>query len=136
GISRAGTDDRICGGDRHAAGGDKTDVRIVVDTQQISGKLLTPETTAVAHPALLFVSRLGRRPKRELNLDADLSAYRSMRLSPAENRVLTAPSRFAGDVLVVESEHDTVIPHSVVENYLRAFAIAAGSVTHSVLRDA
>jgi len=39
-----------------------TDVRIVVDTQQISGKLLTPETTAVAHPALLFVSRLGRQP--------------------------------------------------------------------------
>ena len=215
-----------------------TDVRIVVDTQQISGKLLTPETTAVAHPALLFVhgwggsqrrdiakakqlvprgytcltfnlrghartrrqfervtrvqnlrdvlgaydflvaqpgvaaERIGLvgssyggylavlltaermvrwlalrapaiykdadfdRPKRELNLDAGLSAYRGVRLSPAENRVLTAASRFAGDVLVVESEHDTVIPHQVVENYLRAFAVAARSVTHSVLRGA
>ena len=47
-----------------------------------------------------------------------------------------AASRFAGDVLVVESEHDTVIPHQVVENYLRAFAVAARSVTHSVLRGA
>ena len=43
-----------------------TDVRIVVDTQQISGKLLTPETTAVAHPALLFVHGWGGSQRRDI----------------------------------------------------------------------
>jgi hypothetical protein len=76
------------------------------------------------------------RPKRELNLDAALPAYRNMRLSPEENRVLTSASRFTGHVLIVESEHDTVIPHQVIENYLHAFALAARSVTHCVLRRA
>ena len=59
-----------------------------------------------------------------------------MRLSPEENRVLTSASRFTGDVLLVESEHDTVIPHQVIENYLHAFAVAARSVTHYVLKRA
>ena len=76
------------------------------------------------------------RPKRELSLDAALPSYRNMRLSPEENRVLTSASRFTGDVLIVESEHDTVIPHQVIENYLHAFAVAARSVTHCVLRRA
>ena len=76
------------------------------------------------------------RPKRQLNLDAALPAYRSMRLSPEENRVLTSASHFTGDVLIVESEHDTVIPHQVIENYLHAFAVAARSVTHYVLKRA
>ena len=50
--------------------------------------------------------------------------------------MLTSASRFTGDVLIVESEHDTVIPHQVIENYLHAFAVAARSVTHCVLRRA
>ena len=33
------------------------------------------------------------RPKRELNLDAALPAYRNMRLSPEENRALALASR-------------------------------------------
>jgi alpha-beta hydrolase superfamily lysophospholipase len=76
------------------------------------------------------------RPKRELNLDLDLPAYRRRRLAPAENVALTAASRFDGDVLVVESEHDTVIPHPVIENYLNAFEAAAASVRHEVLAGA
>jgi pimeloyl-ACP methyl ester carboxylesterase len=75
------------------------------------------------------------RPKRELNLDPDLPAYRRRSLPPEANMVLTAASRFAGDVLIVESEHDTVIPHPVIANYLRAFA-AAASVSHEVIKNA
>jgi len=75
------------------------------------------------------------RPKRQLNLDPDLPAYRRRRLEPSDNIALAAATRFAGDVLIVESEHDSVIPHPVIANYLRAFA-AAGSVEHEVLRDA
>ena len=76
------------------------------------------------------------RPKRELNLDATLAAYRMSTLSPHENRALGAAARFAGDVLVVESEQDQVIPRPVIENYLRAFAGTARSLTHRRLAGA
>ena len=75
------------------------------------------------------------RPKRELNLDPDLPAYRRRRLERSDNIALAAAARFEGDVHVVESEHDTVIPHPVIANYLRAFA-AAASVEHEVIPDA
>jgi dienelactone hydrolase len=72
------------------------------------------------------------RPKRQLNLDPDLCAYRRRALAPSDNMVLAAASRFEGDVLIAESERDTVIPHPVIDNYVRAFG-AAGSVRHEVL---
>lgn len=74
-------------------------------------------------------------PKRELNLDPDLPAYRRRRLEPSDNIALAAAAHFEGDVLIVESEHDTVIPHPVIANYVRAFDGAA-SLQHEVLRDA
>ena len=75
------------------------------------------------------------RPKRQLNLDPDLPAFRRRRVTPEENRALEQASRFTGDVLLVESEHDDVIPAPVVENYRRAFR-AAASVTHELMRGA
>jgi dienelactone hydrolase len=75
------------------------------------------------------------RPKRELNLDPELPAYRRRVLSPAENRALACAARFGGDVLLVESEHDTVNPRQVVLNYRAAFT-AARSVTHEVVTGA
>jgi pimeloyl-ACP methyl ester carboxylesterase len=75
------------------------------------------------------------RPKRQLNMEADLRAYRETALRPSDTRVLRAASRFRGDVLVVESERDHVIPHQVIDNYLRAFG-AAHSATHLVIRGA
>jgi uncharacterized protein len=75
------------------------------------------------------------RPKRQLNLDADLPEYRRRRLDPNENRALASASRFEGDVLIVESQTDTIIPAQVIDNYSRAF-IAAHSVSHRVLAEA
>jgi pimeloyl-ACP methyl ester carboxylesterase len=75
------------------------------------------------------------RPKRQLNLDADLPAYRRRSLDSNENRVLTSASRFEGDVLIVESQTDTIIPAQVIDNYGRAFT-AARSVSHRVLAQA
>jgi uncharacterized protein len=75
------------------------------------------------------------RPKRELNLDADLPAYRRRALGPADNRALRSAAAFAGDVLVVESEHDTVIPGQVLANYLKSLS-AAQSVTHKIIAGA
>lgn len=75
------------------------------------------------------------RPKTALNLDGDLPAYRASRLAPEDNLALRNAARFEGDVLLVESENDTVIPHQVVENYRAAFS-AAASVTHHLLERA
>jgi len=75
------------------------------------------------------------RPKRQLNLDPDLCAYRRRALAPSDNMVLAAASRFEGDVLIAESEHDTVIPSPVIANYVHAFG-AAASVRHEVLTGA
>ncbi|RIX76782.1 alpha/beta hydrolase family protein [Acidovorax cavernicola] len=52
---------------------------------------------------------------------SDLVAYRRTLVGPDDNRALAACAAFAGDVLIVESEDDQVVPHPVVENYLAAF---------------
>lgn len=75
------------------------------------------------------------RPKTALNLDGDLPAYRRRRLGPEDNLALRNAARFAGDVLLVESENDTVIPRQVVENYRAAFS-AAASVSHHLMEHA
>ena len=59
-------------------------------------------------------------PKRRLTGD-DLTLYRQTAIEPEKNRALAACEDFIGDVLVVESEHDTIVPHPVIENYLGAF---------------
>ena len=59
-------------------------------------------------------------PKRRLNGD-DLTLYRQTAIEPEKNRALAACEDFFGDVLIVESEHDTIVPHPVIENYLGAF---------------
>jgi len=75
------------------------------------------------------------RPKTALNLDGDLPAYRASRLGPEDNLALRNAARFRGDVLLVESENDTVIPRQVIENYRAAFS-AATSVTHHLMQHA
>lgn len=59
-------------------------------------------------------------PKHRLDKNA-LAAYRRGRVSAEENRALRACAQFGGDALVVESEHDDIIPHAVIANYLAAF---------------
>lgn len=76
------------------------------------------------------------RPKRELNLDGELPAYRRRRLAPRDNRVLAVAARFTGDVLVVQAGRDTVIPAQVLANYVAAFRRSAASVRRHVIRGA
>src|SRR3954451_8653664 len=56
-------------------------------------------------------------PKRRLDRD-ELAAYRGRPLDPDENSALRVCAAFEGDVLVVESEHDDIVPHPVIANYL------------------
>jgi uncharacterized protein len=73
-------------------------------------------------------------PKRQLD-KAELAAYRRQPVAAADNRALAAGAAFRGDVLIVESEHDDVVPHQVIANYRAAFA-HAHSLTYRVIEGA
>ncbi|MDP8993588.1 MAG: alpha/beta fold hydrolase [Pseudomonadota bacterium] len=59
-------------------------------------------------------------PKEDLDRE-DLDAYRRSYLGPGDNVALDACAKFGGDVLLVESECDEVIPHPAIVSYLGAF---------------
>jgi uncharacterized protein len=73
-------------------------------------------------------------PKRRLDRD-ELAAYRRRPVSAADNRALRACAAFAGDVLIVESEHDDVVPHPAIASYRAAFE-RARSLTYRVIEGA
>lgn len=73
--------------------------------------------------------------KRQLKGQQDLDAYRRQPVRPEESRALRACTAFTGDVLIVESEHDQIVPHQVHVNYREA-CVAVRSLTHRVLEDA
>jgi uncharacterized protein len=74
-------------------------------------------------------------PKRWLHHDTDLVTFRTRAVPPEENFALEACAAFRGDVLLVESEHDNVVPHPVIESYLSA-CVHARSLTYRVLEGA
>jgi dienelactone hydrolase len=86
---------------------------------------------ALRAPALYMDADFDR-PKSALNFDPELAAYRRRHHGPGDNRALAAAAAFGGDVLLVESSGDTVIPREVLTSYRRAFG-AARSVQHEVL---
>ena len=60
-------------------------------------------------------------PKRQLDTATSWRRTGDRVVAPQENRALAACAAFRGDVLIVESEHDDVVPHPVIANYLAAF---------------
>lgn len=70
-------------------------------------------------------------PKSALNREG-LAHYRRTLLTPADNRALAACAEFAGDVLLVESEHDDYVPHTTLMSYRSAF-VGAHSLTHRIV---
>jgi uncharacterized protein len=73
-------------------------------------------------------------PKSSLDREK-LKSYRRRPLGPQDNRALAACAAFRGDVLIVESEHDDLVPHQVIQNYKNACA-QAQSVTYRVISGA
>lgn len=73
-------------------------------------------------------------PKAELDR-TDLARYRNSIVKPEDNRALRECQGFEGDVLVVESEHDDIVPHPVIESYTSAFS-SARSMTYRVIKGA
>ena len=72
------------------------------------------------------------KPKEEVNKVQNLKEYRREKLDPEDNEVLAHISGFRGDVLIVESENDIIIPHQEIVNYLEA-SDHADSVTHRTI---
>lgn len=70
-------------------------------------------------------------PKRQLDRQ-DLEVYRAERLRPQDNRALAACAEFSGDVLLVESENDHLIPHQTIMNYRSSFR-RSHSLTHRIV---
>ena len=70
-------------------------------------------------------------PKRKLNRE-DIARYRSSFIPASENRALSACMQFRGDVLLVESENDHLVPHSTIMSYRAAFQ-NAHSLSHRVI---
>lgn len=73
-------------------------------------------------------------PKQRLDKE-ELAAYRRTSVSVQENRALRACAAFEGDVLIVESEQDEVVPHPTVASYRAAF-VKAHSLTYRVIAGA
>jgi uncharacterized protein len=73
-------------------------------------------------------------PKFELDR-AVLAEYRQRFVSYSENSVLDRCRQFKGDVLIVESEHDEIVPHPAVASYVSSF-VYARSVTYRVMSGA
>lgn len=70
-------------------------------------------------------------PKRKLDRK-DLAQYRSGFVPANANRALMACMQFRGDVLLVESENDHLVPHSTIMSYRAAFQ-NSHSLTHRVI---
>jgi dienelactone hydrolase len=73
-------------------------------------------------------------PKESLDR-SDLRDYRMQMLSPHQNRSLWCCAQFRGDVLLIDSAEDAVIPPPVIASYERAFS-RARSMTRYTLVDA
>lgn len=85
---------------------------------------------AMRVPAL-YLDEDWAMPKRQLDRDV-LNRLRRSRVSAEENRALAACAAFTGDVLIVESEQDSFVPHETIMSYRAAFQ-QTHSLTHRIL---
>ena len=74
-------------------------------------------------------------PKLSLHRDPELLVYRSRVVLWDDNRALQACAAFLGEALIVQSEHDDIVPAAVIESYTRAFTHAR-SVTRRLIAGA
>ena len=73
-------------------------------------------------------------PKQHLDRQ-EIARYRAMKLPADANRALSASSVFEGDVLLVESELDHIVPSPVLESYRAAF-LRTRSMTYRTIAGA
>jgi len=74
-------------------------------------------------------------PKLQLQKAQDLATYRSHLVPASDNRALQACQDFKGDVLLIQSEHDKIVPKAVLQSYREACK-EAHSLTYRCLEGA
>jgi dienelactone hydrolase len=74
---------------------------------------------ALRVPAL-YIDEGWDHPKLQLHKEQDLRSYRRKFVAAENNRALRACASYGGDVLVVESERDDIIPPEVITSYREA----------------
>lgn len=67
--------------------------------------------------------------------DPAVFTWRNQPRKPKETFGLEAISNFKGEVLIIESEKDDVIPHQTIENYIKAMKDKS-KLTHVVMKNA
>jgi uncharacterized protein len=83
----------------------------------------------------LYIDTGWEVPKLQLHRQQDLKTYRQHLVAASDNKALKACHAFEGDVLLVESEHDSVVPQTVLSSY-RAACSNARSLTYRCLSGA
>src|SRR4030095_11388741 len=89
---------------------------------------------ALRVPAL-YVDEGWELPKLQLHKAHDLHAYRRSFVPAHATRALAACAAFSGDVLIVQSGHDDIVPEQVITSY-RDACVRARSLTYRCLDDA
>jgi pimeloyl-ACP methyl ester carboxylesterase len=114
---------------------------IAVAGSSYGGYLATILTTlrpvawlALRVPAL-YVDSGWELPKLQLHKEQDLRAYRRSFVAAQTNRALRACADFKGDVLIVESGHDDIVPPAVIKSYREA-CVQTRSLTYRCMAEA
>ncbi len=74
-------------------------------------------------------------PKMQLRVDQDLVNYRRNIVDAGNNRALHACNAFSGDMLLIQSEQDSIVPPSVLTSY-RLASTQTRSLTYRCIKDA
>jgi hypothetical protein len=109
-------------------------VEISVDGELIAGRFITPGTLIPGAPAL-YIDIDWDRPKMQLHREQELVGYRRSFVPAASNRALRACSEFAGDVLLIGSQFDDIVPSTVINSYREACKHAR-SLTYRLMEGA
>ena len=70
-------------------------------------------------PALYFDQKFNVPTEKLIGEDEEGDAFKSTNLTPETSLALKGVANFNGEILIIESEKDEVIPHPVIENYLK-----------------
>jgi dienelactone hydrolase len=89
-----------------------------------------PQRLVLRSPAL-YPDEGWTVPKEELDEQA-LEAYRKQFHEASSNGALRCCAKFKGDVLLVDSENDEVIPRTVIASYEAAFGHARSFTRHTL----
>jgi dienelactone hydrolase len=93
---------------------------------------LRPVTWLALRAPALYKDGEWQMPKQQLKREQRLASYRRLRIPASENRALRACAAFRGDVLLVESERDRIVPAPVLANYRQACVNACSLTSRTI----